>query len=104
MLWKQSGREMNKYFDSFLRSYGLLHCKSDTCIYYCRDKSLCIGTYVDDMLIVGEPNTINVFKLKAMEKFEAKDLGDACEIFSMKIQRHSDSSLSLNQISYTKKT
>ena len=58
-------------FDSFQRNYGLMRCKSDPWIYYCRDKSLYIGIYVDDILIVGEPNAIS-FQIKSFGKTQSK--------------------------------
>lgn len=97
---KQSGREWNKCFDSFLKDFGLLRSKSDPCLYYLANKTLYVGIYVDDMLVVGVQDSIDVFKLQVMQRFEAKDLGEADEILSMRICRKPDGSITLDQTAY----
>lgn len=97
---KQAGREWNECFDTFLKEFGLCRSKSDPCIYYHPKKTLYLGLYVDDMLIVGTSEAISVFKLKVMQKFQAKDLGEASEILSMRIQKQADGSLTLDQTAY----
>lgn len=97
---KQSGREWNKCFDTFLKDFGLLRSKSDPCIYYHPDKTLYVGIYVDDMLVVGFQDSIDTFKHQVMQRFQARDLGEAEEILSMRICRKPDGSITLDQTGY----
>ena len=52
------------------------------------------------MLIVGTLGKITAFKHKVMQRFKARDLGKANEILSMRIQKHTDGILTLDQTTY----
>jgi Reverse transcriptase (RNA-dependent DNA polymerase) len=50
---KQSGREWYIEASRGLESLGLTPCFSELCIFTSSDRSLIVGLYVDDMLILG---------------------------------------------------
>ncbi|XP_042904604.1 uncharacterized protein [Parasteatoda tepidariorum] len=52
------------------------------------------------MLIIGNPEAIDMFKLKVEQELRARDLGKVGEILSMKLKRYADGSLTLDQTSY----
>ncbi|CAM6106739.1 unnamed protein product [Calypogeia fissa] len=78
---KQSPRQWNKRFDSFMLSNGFTCSDSDSCIYIKEVENftsfgyIVLALYVDDMLIATE-NKSNVAHLKAMLslEFSMKDL------------------------------
>lgn len=52
------------------------------------------------MLIVGKYGAIEKFKREIKKRFEAKDLGEATHMLSMKISRESNGSITLDQAQY----
>lgn len=97
---RQSGREWNKCLDKCLKVFGLKQSIADPCVYYDCDKEVIVGVYVDDLLIIGKRVKIQRLKEAIMKRFEAKDLGEAKHLLSMKIERKPDGSLTLDQSSY----
>lgn len=97
---RQSGRIWNSCLDKFLVQYGLKRSNADPCIYYDCERSIIIGIYVDDLLIVGKLSEIKNFKQKIKEQFNAKDLGPANQILSMKINKEKDGYITLDQVAY----
>ncbi|GIY61300.1 retrovirus-related Pol polyprotein from transposon TNT 1-94 [Caerostris darwini] len=91
---KQSDRKWNKYFDSFLKDFGLSHSKHNPYIYFHQEKLLYFGLYI---LIIGKKDTIDSFKLEIMKTIKDKDLGKASDILSVGISRHEDGSIALDQ-------
>ncbi|CAM6087062.1 unnamed protein product [Calypogeia fissa] len=91
---KQSPRQWNKRFDSFMLSKGFTCSDSDSCIYMKEVENftsfgyIVLALYVDDMLIAVE-NKSDVAHLKAMlsKEFSMKDLGQAKKILGMEIHR-----------------
>jgi hypothetical protein len=76
-----------------------MNCGS-TCLLYNCDKEVIVGVYVDDLPIIGKKMKIQKCKEAIMKRFEAKDLGEAKHLLSMRIERKPDGSLTLDQSSY----
>ena len=97
----QSGREWNNCLDEFLKEIGLKESIADPCVYYNIEQGLIVGVYVDDkFLIVRDTEVLNNFKTKLLNRFKARDLGEASEILSIKIERQTDGSVCLDQTAY----
>ena len=105
---KQSPRQWNKRFDTFMHKIGFHISSFDHCLYY---KNLELSTvaflllYVDDMLIMGKDTTvINGIKVKLKQEFEMKELGPVQKILGIEIWRNkAEGKMSLKQSSYIKK-
>lgn len=98
---KQSGREWNHTLDAFLKTMGMSRSRADPCVYIKGD--LLVGVYVDDLLIAA-PNDeiVSKFKEKISDEFEAKDLGEAESILNVRLTKHEDGSLTLDQKAHIK--
>ncbi|KFM59138.1 Retrovirus-related Pol polyprotein from transposon TNT 1-94, partial [Stegodyphus mimosarum] len=97
---RQSGRAWNTCLNDFLIQYGLKRSSAKPCIYFCHEKNIIIGIYVDDLLIVGNMAEINEFKGSIKKRFSVKDLGPASQILSMQICKEENGSFTLDQIVY----
>jgi len=93
---KQSPRQWNKRFDSFMLSHGFKRSKYDSCVYikHVNRSPIYLLSYVDHMLIVSK-SKIEITKLKRLlsSEFEMKDLGSAKKILGMEISRDRKSGL-----------
>ena len=88
---KQSPRQWNLKFDSFMQKLEFQKSKFDLCVYM-KDvntkKAVYLLLYVDDMLIAsGNPKVIQALKDSLSREFEMKDLGKASRILGMDIIR-----------------
>lgn len=84
---RQSGREWNFTLDKVLKPEGMTRSKADPCVYISK-KKLIVGIYVDDLLIIAEDEKeIANFKSRLGEKFDAKDLGEARHILSIRLKK-----------------
>lgn len=88
---KQSPRQWNKCFDTFIIGIGFRRSDFDSCVYV-RDVGTHSATYlliyVDDMLIASkEMLTVNKLKGELCSRFEMKDLGPSKKILGMEIHR-----------------
>ena len=104
---KQSPRQWNKRFDSFMLSHGFKRSKYDSCVYikHVNGSSIYLLLYVDDMLIAAK-SKVEITKLKKLlsSEFDMKDLGAAKKILGMEITRDRKSGLLfLSQQNYVKK-
>ncbi|CAM6121348.1 unnamed protein product [Calypogeia fissa] len=108
---KQSPRQWNKQFDSFMLSKGFTCSDFDSCIYMKEVENftsfgyIVLALYVNDMLIAAE-NKSNIAHLKAMlsKEFSMKDLGQAKKILGMEIHRDREKrQLWLSQRQYVEK-
>lgn len=98
---RQSGREWNLTLDSLLKSEGMTRSKADPCVYVSQGKELIVGVYVDDLLIIAKDETeIADFKSRLGREFDAKDLGEASHILSMRLKKEGSGKLSLDQTAY----
>lgn len=88
---KQSPRQWNKRFDSFMIKIGFTPCEHDCCVYVKRlddDSYIYLLLYVDDMLIAAKRKVeINKIKDLLSKEFDMKDLGIARKILGMEICR-----------------
>lgn len=101
---KQSPRQWNKRFDSFILSQGFTKSAFDNCVY----RKACSASvfvlillYVDDILLASS-SKIEILKVKTAlgNEFKMKDLGMAKKILGMQLTRDRSSKLS----SYLKKS
>ncbi|CAM6117598.1 unnamed protein product [Calypogeia fissa] len=107
---KQSPRQWNKRFDTFMKSLGFIQSEYDCCLYKKKVNNEVFGfiilvLYVDDMLIAAKDKS-EIAKLKAQlsSEFSMKDLGPSKRILGMEIHRdRQKGKLWLTQGQYTKK-
>jgi len=104
---KQSPRQWNKRFDSFMLAHSFKRSKYDSCVYikHVNGSPIYLLLYVDDMLIAAK-SKIEITKLKKLlsSGFDMKDLGSAKKILGMEISRDRKSGLLfLSQQNYIKK-
>lgn len=85
---KQSPRQWNKRFDSFMLAHSFKRSKYDSCVYikHVNGSPIYLLLYVDDMLIAAK-SKIEITKLKKLlsSGFDMKDLGSAKKILGMEI-------------------
>jgi hypothetical protein len=85
---KQSGREWYIEACKGLESLGLMPCYSEPSVFTTVDRSLIVGLYVDDMLILGsDPQAIERTVQGIRERWEIKDLGPVAQILGLHVQR-----------------
>lgn len=88
---KQSPRESNYKFHTFMVKMGYLRSEYDPCVYLYGsevENMVYLLLYVDDMLIVSkEIRRIQELKNQLSVKFDMKDLGGARRILGMDIIR-----------------
>lgn len=105
---KQSPRQWNLKFDSFMQKIEFQKSKFDPCVYM-KDvntkRAVYLLLYVDDMLIAsGNPKVIQALKDSLSKEFEMKDLGQASRILGMDIIRDREKgTLVLSQQRYLEK-
>lgn len=88
---KQSPRQWNKRFDTFICSIGFKKSNFDACLYYLFEgnDSVFVLLYVDDMLLISNSmHRINMLKRELSSEFDMKDLGSAKRILGMHIDRN----------------
>lgn len=97
---KQSGREWYLEACRGLETLGFRPCFSDLSIFVTEDRSLIIGLYVDDMLILGkDPRIVDATIQGIKSLWEIKDLGDVSLILGLNVKR--DRALRTLKISQT---
>jgi transposase InsO family protein len=99
---KQSGREWYIEACRGLKSLGFSPCFSEPSVFITTDRSVIIGLYVDDMVVLGD-------NLRAVQKaiqgiaslWEIKDLGDVSLILGLRIRRNrQERTLCIDQSEY----
>lgn len=95
----QSGLMWNKTLDSFLKCKGFIRCKTDPCVYFNEKEKVIVAVYVDDLLIYGHIRNIEKIKQYIKQHFETKDLGDAKNILSVRVNQ-SEKSIKIDQEKY----
>ncbi|CAA7036547.1 unnamed protein product [Microthlaspi erraticum] len=105
---KQSPRQWNLKFDSFMKESGFIRRSYDSCVYMRnlnKENAVYLLLYVDDMLIAsGCKAEVRLVKDTLSQKFEMKDLGPASRILGMDIIRDRKKGiLSLSQETYIEK-
>lgn len=102
---KQAPKKWHEKFDMVMMSNGFKINECNKCVYVRNtpNRYVMICLYVDDMLIMGNNDTIiQTTKRMLTSKFEMKDLGVADVILGIKISRISDG-LILSQSHYIEK-
>ncbi len=89
---KQAPRMWNKRLDQFLSSKQFVRCEADHSVYVRPaskggSKPLVIAVYVDDLLVVGEPDDVVKCKKELAEEFDMKDLGEVCWLLGVEVTR-----------------
>ena len=99
---KQSGREWYIEACRGLKNLGFRPCFSDPSIFVTEDRSLIIGLYVDDMLVLGkDPKAVDAIIQGMKGIWEIKDLGDVDLILGLKVLRdRAKGTLKINQTAY----
>uniref|UniRef100_A0A1J3IYK5 Retrovirus-related Pol polyprotein from transposon TNT 1-94 n=1 Tax=Noccaea caerulescens TaxID=107243 RepID=A0A1J3IYK5_NOCCA len=105
---KQSPRQWNIKFDSFMKEANFIRSEYDQCVYMRNihnEKAVYLLLYVDDILIAsGSMSEIRSVKDSLSSKFEMKDMGKASRILGMDIIRDRErGTLQLSQESYIEK-
>ena len=99
---KQSGREWYLEACRGLKTLGFSPCYSDPSVFTNKDKSLLLGLYVDDILILGASSqAIDAVIQGIQEIWEIKDLGDVSLILGLKVERdRAQGTLTISQSHY----
>jgi hypothetical protein len=85
---KQSGREWYIEACRGLKTLGFTPCYSEPSVFTTRNKSLIIGLYVDDMLVLGASLQAVQATIQGISAlWEIKDLGDVRQILGLQVQR-----------------
>lgn len=102
---KQSGREWYIEACNGLAKLGLTPSFSDPSVFINKDRTLIIGLYVDDMLILGRSlGAVSEFKEEFSKMYKIKDLGEVRTFLGLEVTRDRASrTLTISQRSYTLK-
>lgn len=99
---KQSGREWHIEACTGLRSLGFSPCFSDPSVFITADRTVIIGLYVDDMIVLGHSSQAVQKVISGIASlWEIKDLGDVGLILGIRIRRdRSNRTLYIDQSEY----
>jgi hypothetical protein len=99
---KQSGREWYIEACTGLETLGFTPCFSEPSVFVNTDRSLVIGLYVDDMLILGsKPQAVEQTVQGIKSLWEIKDLGNVGIVLGVRVHRDRQNHLlSLDQSGY----
>ena len=101
---KQSPREWNKDIDSKLKELGFRQCDADPNLYIPTFENGCfLLLYVDDILLVGTPDSIVNVKNMIKPLYKMKDCGLATLFLGIRIERLPDGRIKLSQTHYIEK-
>ena len=86
-----------------LAELGLEPTFADACVFVRKDKSLIVGLYVDDMVILSDKLTaVLEFKRAIAKRWEIKDLGEIQKILGLMVTRdRQERSIRITQSSFT---
>ena len=96
---KQSGRNWNELFHTFLSSDGFKQSLSDTCVYtkLTNESIIIVIIWVDDVLIAcNDLHVLDDFKNNLSQKFRMKDLGELSWFLGIKFDQ-TDNCITMNQ-------
>nr|QCF41193.1 CcxB [Bipolaris sorokiniana] len=92
---------------SFLKDQGFNHCPDEPCILINDETGLILFIYVDDMLIIAQPESISLvkeLKLRLNSRYGIKDLGEVTSFLNISIFRNTrDKKLWISQHGYIEK-
>lgn len=99
---KQSPRQWNQKFSTFLKDMDLQVSENDGCIFYRKDGSLIVAIYVDDGLILASNEQDIIEVMTALkERFEVHSV-KATTFLGFQIDRSKPDEITLHQESYIK--
>jgi hypothetical protein len=101
---KQAPREWNRMLSERMQSAGFESLYTDACVYKHHTSNVFCLVYVDDILIIYEPNSrMEAEKIKQFlrENFKVKDLGELAWFLGIEIIRK-DGTMTLSQKEFTK--
>tara|TARA_B110000037_G_C17122776_1_gene506603 strand:- start:2707 stop:5415 length:2709 start_codon:yes stop_codon:yes gene_type:complete len=102
-LWQQT-------LSKWLVAHGFTRCKTDPCVFtkFVNGKSIIVGCYVDDLLVLHDPNTsmfkdfVATFLKSGGGTFDGKHLGPLEWFLGIKVQQHENGDYSIDQSKYIK--
>lgn len=103
---KQSPRQWNSKFDSFLKRYAFAQSKADPCVYHgcINDVYVFLAVFVDDGLLMAESKDALNEVIKALKSsFEVTE-GDTRTFVGIQIERDRENhSIFIHQTNYTER-
>ena len=102
---KQAPLDWNKRFDEAVKDLGYVQCKADNCVYVLNTtKNISyLLLFVDGILLASDSvQILETVKIKIMQTFKMRDLGDLKYFFGIKITR-SKGVLHMSQGHYLRK-
>jgi hypothetical protein len=99
---KQANRNWNGLINSFLISQDLKKSVADPCL-YSDGHAVMIAVWVDDFILSGSgENRIQKLKAALSSRFKMKDEGEVTWCLGMRISRHEDGRITIDQEQYIK--
>ena len=100
---KQAARLWYLLLTEFLQKIGFKAIPWDDTIFINEKTGVIIGAHVDDMLLTGgNEEAIKQVKKQLKSRFEMKDLREADYLLGIRIQRHRDRAISIDQSVYAR--
>ncbi|KAK1435293.1 hypothetical protein QVD17_01054 [Tagetes erecta] len=102
---RQSPRAWNTRLDETMKKLGFTKCKHEQAVYRRGEgqRTLIVGTYVDDLIVTGARcDDIFMFKKQMEDQFEMTDLGLLNYYLGIEVTQRDDG-ISLKQTKYAKK-
>ena len=101
---KQSGREWYIEVSHGLQTLGFSPLASDPSVFALEDRSLIIGLYVDDMILLcADKEQVKKTVASIQRLWDIKDIGDVKKILGLGIQRNNNT-ITINQTAYIEET
>jgi Reverse transcriptase (RNA-dependent DNA polymerase)/gag-polypeptide of LTR copia-type len=98
---KQSGREWYGYLRTTLLEMGFAQMNFDPCVFR-SPTDLIVMVYVDDLLLIGQIDSVEAFKRRISTVFRSKDLGRIRYLLGIEV-RHCDSGIYIGQAAYAQR-
>jgi len=98
----QSGKVWSDFLCNVLLRLGFDFCDGDPCVFI--KEGIMLGTYVDDLILIGEQDIVSLTKRQLSEIVKIKDLGPASHFVGFTIRRLSSERLTIDQGCYIEDT
>jgi Reverse transcriptase (RNA-dependent DNA polymerase)/Integrase core domain len=101
---KQAGRTWYEKISEHLFSKDFKTATGDKCLFYKHSQNgiICVGVYVDDLIIVGRESEVINFKREILEVFDARDLGKICYCLGVQYVHFDNGDIFMYQQKYIK--
>jgi len=96
---KQSSRVLNKALQGFFTLHGLQPGEADHCVYFNASQTLFLMVYVDDLVLIGDLESVQSMKKKLNIRVEMSDLGPLSYFLGIAVTRD-ENGLHLSQERY----